>query len=135
MSCPGSRCAFCGGPAASTTSTSIQPSKAHQTDDGRLLEHLPIRPLVRLAINLNRLIPAPLVLDEFLVLRLGWVELGELVTLEVGGDVEGGEGLVSAHEEGTADDGVVAAAVDGGGAEEVFAGGFETVEESAWGGV
>ena len=113
---------FCGctlNPTANSSTTS-HPINHIRTDDdrsshpstARLLEHLPIRPLVRLTLHLNRLVPAPLVLEEFLVLRLGRVELGELVALVVGGDVEGGEGVVAAHEEGTADDGVVAAAVD-----------------------
>jgi hypothetical protein len=96
----------------------------------RLLEDLAVRPLVALAVDVNRLVPRPLVLDERLVLGLRGVELGELVGLPVRGDVEGGEGLLAAHHEGTADEAVVARAVDGGRAEEVLARGFEAGEET-----
>jgi hypothetical protein len=95
-----------------------------------LLKHLPIRPFTSLPLNFNRLIPAPLVLEKFLILLLAGVKLGELVALVVGGDVKRWHGFVAADEEGTSDDGVVADAVDGGSAEDVFAGGFETGEET-----
>lgn len=93
-------------------------------------EHLPIRPVVFLSIYLDGLVPAPLVLQELLILGLGRIELAELVALIVGCDIEGGESLVATDEEGTSDDGVVAGTVDGGSAEEVFAAAFETSEES-----
>ena len=95
-----------------------------------LLEHLPIRPVILLSINLDRLVPAPLVLHELLILGLSRVELGELVALKVRGDIESGESLVATDKEGTLDDGVVAGAIDGGGAEDVFAATFKTGEEA-----
>jgi len=39
---------------------------------------------------------------------------------------------LAADDEGALDDGVVGFAVDGGAAEDVFAGGFEAGEEAAW---
>lgn len=95
-----------------------------------LLEDLPVRPLVRLTSDDNRLVPRPHALDEVFVL-LG-VELRERVALVVRGDVEGGFGVLAADDEGALDDGVVGHAVHGRGAEDVFAGGFEAGEETAW---
>ena len=45
-------------------------------------------------------------------------------------DVEGGRGVLAADHEGAFYDRVVARAVDGGRAEDVFAGGFQAGEES-----
>lgn len=104
------------------------------TTSPRLLKDLPIRPLVRFTLDLNRLIPAPLVLEVRLVLVLVVIQLGEFVALVIGGNVEGWESFVATDEEDTLDDGVVARAIDGGGAEEVLAGAFESVEETACGG-
>lgn len=101
-------------------------------DDTRLFEHLAIRPLIRLSLHLNRLIPAPLVLQESLVLWLGGVKLGEFVALKVRGNIKGRESLIATDEEGTSDDGVVGSPIDGGGSKEILARGFETIEETAW---
>lgn len=95
-----------------------------------LLEDLAIGPLVGLAVGLDGLIPAPLVLEEFLVLGLGGVELGELIGLPIWSDIESGHSLVATDEESTTDDGVVVLAVDGGGTEDVLAGSLKTGEEA-----
>lgn len=95
-----------------------------------LLEDLPIGPLVCLAVDLNRLVPRPHLLDELLVGRLVRVQLDELVALPVGSDIEGGKGLVATHHEGPADDAVVGLPVDGARPEEVLSGGFEAGEET-----
>lgn len=44
-----------------------------------LLEDFAIRPLVSLAIDLDWLFPAPLIVDIFLIFLLGGIKLGELV--------------------------------------------------------
>ncbi len=60
-----------------------------------LLEDLAISPLVLLAVDLNWLIPRPLVLDESLVLGLAGVKLGEFVALIVRSDIESRKSLVA----------------------------------------
>jgi len=96
-----------------------------------LLKDLPIRPLILLAFHLDGLVPAPLVLDKRLVLLLAGVQLGKGIALVVRGDVEGGLLLLAADDERALDDGFVGFAVDGGAAEDVFAGAFEAGEEAA----
>lgn len=86
-----------------------------------LFEHLPVRPLVRLAVNLDWLVPAPLVTHKLLVGSFGWVEFGELVAVDVGRDVERGRGILPSHKEGALDDGVLAGLVHRCAAEDVFA--------------
>lgn len=95
-----------------------------------LLKHLPIRPIIFLPVHLNRLIPAPLIIDIFLILRR--VELLKLVRFVVGGDIEGWCRGVAADEEDTLDDGVVTCAEDGESPEEVLARGFKAGEETAY---
>ena len=51
----------------------------------------------------------------------------------VGRDVERGLFFLAADDEGAADDAVVGDAVDGGAAEDVFAGGFEAGKETTCG--
>ena len=58
------------------------------------------------------------------------IQLRELVALEVWSDVEGRGCVLATDDKGTLDDGIVGFAVDGGGAEDVFAGGFETGKEA-----
>ena len=95
-----------------------------------LLEDLAIRPIVLLAVDVDGLVPAPLVLDEFLIGGLVGIELCELVALPVRRDIEGGNSFVTTDHKGTANDGIIGFAVDTGGAEKVFAGRFETGEET-----
>jgi hypothetical protein len=76
-----------------------------------LLENLAVSPWVLLAVDDDGLVPRPLVVDKLLVLSLGGVELGELVALVVGSDIESGESLLTTDEEGTLDDGLVGLAV------------------------
>jgi hypothetical protein len=97
-----------------------------------LLEDLSVSPLVGLAVDSDWLVPTPLVFDERLVLWVGWVELGELVALEVWGNIEGWERFLATDEESTPDDGVVCGSVNGCGTEKVFAAGLESVEESTY---
>ncbi|THX29268.1 hypothetical protein D6D10_08970 [Aureobasidium pullulans] len=93
-----------------------------------LLEHLTICPL--LALRLSRFVPGPHGLDELLVLGVLGVELLELVRLDIGSDVEGGESLLATDKEGTTDERVVGATVDGSGTEDVLAGSLKTGEET-----
>lgn len=98
----------------------------------RLLEDLAVGPLVGLAVDLDAALAGPLVLDELAVsLALG-VELGEVVALVVGSDVEGGKSLLAADKEGTLDDGVVGDTVDGNDTKEVLAAGLEASEETTY---
>lgn len=97
-----------------------------------LLEDLSISPLVGLAFDLDWLVPRPLVLQVLLVLWLAWVELGELVALIVGSDIESWEGLIAADHEGAFDDRVAGYAVNRGCAEDVLPGCFETREEATY---
>ncbi|THZ99421.1 hypothetical protein D6C82_05163 [Aureobasidium pullulans] len=69
-------------------------------------------------------------LDELLVLGVLRVELLELVRLDIGSNVEGGESLLATDKEGTTDERVVGATVDGSGTEDVLAGSLKTGEET-----
>ena len=86
---------------------------------------------VLLAINHNRLFPRPLIIDKLLILRLAGIQFLEFVAFVIRRYVEGWLGFLAADDEGTLDDGVVFLAVDGRGTEDVFAGGFESGEETA----
>lgn len=97
-----------------------------------LLKHLPIRVGVFLAINHNRLLPRPLIIHKLLILRLAGIQFLEFVALVIRRYVEGWLGFLAADDEGALDNGVVFLAIDGRGTEDVFAGGFESGEESAW---
>ncbi len=96
-----------------------------------LFEHLAVRPLILLSLDLNRLIPAPLVLQELLVFCLCRVKLGELVALIVWSHIKGRVSFIATDEEGALDDRIVADTVDRGSPKEILAGCFETIEETA----
>lgn len=95
-----------------------------------LLEVVAVSEGQLLAVLDNGNVPGPQVLDLLAV--LGRVELGELVALPVGGDIERGDVLLAADEEDTADDAVVVDTVDTADTEEVLAGGLETGEETTY---
>lgn len=95
-----------------------------------LLEDLAVSPVVGLAVDLNGLVPRPHVVDKLLVLGLGWVELGELVALVVGSNVECRERLLASDDKGATNDRVVGLSVDRAGSEEVLAAGLKTGEET-----
>lgn len=95
-----------------------------------LLEDLAVGEVVGLAVDGDRLVPGPHVVDELLVLLLGGVELGELVGGHVGSNLEGGGGVLATDDKGTLDDGVVGLAEDGTGTEDVLAAALETGEEA-----
>lgn len=95
-----------------------------------LLEDLAVGELVGLAVDDDGLVPGPHVVDVLPVLRLGGVELGELVGGNVGSDLKGGGGVLATDDEGTLDDGVVGLAEDGTGTEDVLAAALETGEEA-----
>lgn len=86
--------------------------------------------LVLLAVLDDRLVPGPLSLDVGTVLRVGGVELGELVALIVRSDIEDRLELVTADDEGSLNDGVVALTVHGGTAEHVLARALHTGVEA-----
>lgn len=102
----------------------------HSKESYDLLEDLAVGEFILFAVDRDGLVPCPLVVDELLVLSLLGVELGELVALVVGGDIESREGLLSTDDEGTLDDGIVALSVDGRGTKDVLAAGLETSKES-----
>jgi hypothetical protein len=95
-----------------------------------LLEDLAVGPLVGLAVDSDGLVPRPLVVDKLLVFGLGGVELGELVALVVGSDVESGKSLLATNQESTLDDGVVGDTINRGSTEDVLAASLETGEET-----
>lgn len=86
---------------------------------------------VLLAVDGDRLVPGPLSLNVGTILGVGGVELGELVALIVGSDVEDREVLLASDNESTLNDGVVVGTVNGGAAEEVLARTLQTVVEAA----
>ena len=98
----------------------------------KLLEHLPVRPCKLLPLHLYGLFPRPHIIHKLPILFLTRVQLCKLVALVVGSDVKGGQRILAADDEGAFDDRVILFAKDGGGAENVFAGGFEAGEEAAW---
>ena len=116
--------------------THIRQSSRHFNNANRivrschLLEDLAVSPVILLAIDLDWLVPRPLVLNESLVLGLAGVQLGEFVAFPVGSDIESGKSLVTSNQEGTLDDGVVGNAVDRGSSEEILARCFETSKET-----
>jgi hypothetical protein len=75
-----------------------------QALDNTLLHDLAVGELVGLAVDDDRLVPGPHVVDELLVLLLGGVELGELVGGHVGSDLEGRGGVLATDDKGTLDD-------------------------------
>lgn len=104
-----------------------------------LLEDLSVSPLVGLALDLNWLLPSPLLVNELLVLGLGRItvdlsvhasyvlkkiadlQLGECVTLSIWGDVKGWKSLLAADEECAGDDRVIALSVNRHATEKVLA--------------
>jgi hypothetical protein len=76
---------------------------------------------VLLAVDGDGLVPLPHGLEELAVLSFGRVELSEGVALVVRSDVESGQVVLAADDEGTTDHGVVVLAVHGGRAEDVLA--------------
>ncbi|THZ80313.1 hypothetical protein D6C84_07549 [Aureobasidium pullulans] len=86
--------------------------------------------MASLAFRLSGFIPSPHGLDELLVLGVLGVELGELVRLNIGSDIESGESLLATDEESTTDERVVGATVDGSSTEDVLAGALKTGEEA-----
>ena len=73
-----------------------------------------------------------MIIQKLLILRLTGIKLREFIALVIGCYVESWLGFLAADDEGALDDGVVFLAVDGRGAEDVFAGGFEAGEEAAY---
>ena len=63
--------------------------KFFESSNRSLLEHFPVRPLICLPFKLDRLVPAPLVADEFLIFGFGGIKLSELVALVVRCDIKG----------------------------------------------
>lgn len=86
--------------------------------------------LVLLAVLNNGLVPGPLSLNVGPVLGVGGVELGELVALVVGSDIENRLELVAADDKGSLNDGVVVLAVHGGATEHILARALHTGVEA-----
>lgn len=91
-----------------------------------------VNPRVLLAVNVDRDVPSPEVLNGLAVLLLGVVKLGELVALPVRSDVESREGFLAADQENTGDDAVIVLAIDGLSAKEVLARGLKTSMETTF---
>lgn len=86
--------------------------------------------LVLLAVLDDGLVPGPLSLNVGTVLRVGGVELDELVALVVRSDIEDRLELVATDDEGSLNDGVVVLTVHGGTAEHVLARSLHTGVEA-----
>lgn len=76
-----------------------------------LLENLAISPIVSLAVDGDWLIPRPLILEESLILWLGWIELDELIAVNIWSDIESWHGLLTTDHESALDDGIVGSAI------------------------
>lgn len=96
----------------------------------RLFEDVTVDHLEGLVANGDGGIPAPDVLDVLAVSLGVGVELGELVALPVGGDVEGSGSVLAADEESTLDSAGVVGTVDTLATEEVLAGSLKTGVET-----
>lgn len=77
-----------------------------------LLEHFSISPFVCLAVDGDRLIPRPLIVNEGSVLRLGGVKLGEFVGFPVWGNIESWESFVTTNQEGTLNGRIIGDSID-----------------------
>lgn len=91
-----------------------------------LFEDVAISPGVLLAINFDRGVPGPHVLNELAVLLLGGVELLEVVALPVRGNVERSSVILTTDHVDTTDKAVVVGTVDRLGTEDILAGSLKT---------
>jgi hypothetical protein len=98
----------------------------------RLFEHLAISPLIRLAVDLNRLVPRPLVFDECLIFRLAGIELGKGIALIIWGDIESWQCLLSTDQESTLDNAIIGNSKDGSSTKDVFTRSFEASKETTY---
>ena len=89
MNCFEKKAHSCVSRAAAFYTYSPRSRTTYYSNNDRLLEHFPVRPLVRLSFDLDRLIPAPLVVDEVLVFCFTGIKFGELVALVIRCDVKG----------------------------------------------
>jgi hypothetical protein len=85
---------------------------------------------VGLALDFNRGIPTPLLLNVSLIFSALRIKLGECVTLVVWCDIESWLSLLTTSDEGSLNDGIIGSSVDTGRSEEELSAGLETVEET-----
>lgn len=99
----------------------------HQSGyNGTLFEDVAVNPGVLLAVNYNRYIPGPHVINELAVLFLGVVELGEGVALPVRSNAESSSGVLTTDHVDTADEAVVVDTIHALSTEDVLTRGLET---------
>ena len=96
-----------------------------------LFENFPVRPLICFPLDHDRLIPAPLVIDEFSVFGFAGIKLSDFVALVIWCDVKGRCSFLATDDKGSLDNRVILASVDRSAAKDVLAGTFETGEKSA----
>lgn len=97
-----------------------------------LFKYFSVRPLIFLPLTLDRLIPAPLIIDKFPIFGFAGIKLGKFVALVVGCDVKGRQSLLATDDEGTLNNGIIFDAVNRGAAKDVLAGPFEAGEKSTY---
>lgn len=96
----------------------------------RLFKDLTVSNLLDLAVDLNRLVPRPDVLDKGLVLRLGNIKLGVVVRLPIRSNVESRSKVLATDKESTDNTVVVVLTSNDGTTEHVLGRSRETVEET-----
>lgn len=97
-----------------------------------LLANLTLGAFILLTVDGNGLVLSPLVLNERSILRLARIKLGESVTVNIRGDLEGGNVVLATNDESSLDDRVVGLAINGGSSENVLARTLKSVEETTY---
>jgi hypothetical protein len=98
----------------------------------RLFEDVAIDVGELLAVDNNRGVPGPDVLNILAISLVGVVELDELVALVVRSDIEGGKSLLATDQEDTSVDTSVVLSVDTLATKEVLAGSLKTSVETTY---
>lgn len=81
-------------------------------DTTESFQHFTVRDLSWFTVNDDGLVPSPHVVDEFLVLLVGWVQLAVRVGFPVWSDIEGWGVVLASDHDGTGDTIVVVFTVD-----------------------
>ncbi|KAH3662050.1 hypothetical protein OGAPHI_006231 [Ogataea philodendri] len=93
----------------------------------QLFEHLTVDNFLAVV----RLVPSPHVLNELLVLWLGWVQFGERVRFPIWSNIESWNSILASDKESTNNTVVVVLSVNNGRTKQVFGGSGQSVEETS----
>lgn len=96
----------------------------------RLFKDLTVSNLLELAVDLNRLVPRPDILNKGLVLGLGDVKLGVVVRLPIRSNIKSRSKVLASDEESTNDTVIVVLTGNNSATKHVLGGSRETVEET-----